>query len=228
MRKIGDIIRVHRSTVKDFKGVLQFSVNIPFNASWCLFQSSDVLLRGRDHGPMTDSESENEMETEMQDGTTKRDKKSDKYENDKYTPYKFSGKSYSFDMAQERIIIDGLRQFQDQYFMKNSWIFRKQSKNLANLREMGDNKEVDLLVKIIKICEKDEYDIELRIKDISNEMWFITIPKMKFGNLKEGEIIRIRSVEVNMTSKRNVISVKTSTNILRFTRKNAIVQEMKQ
>jgi len=83
-------------------------------------------------------------------------------------------------------------------------------------------------VKILKIFEKDEYDLELRIKDTTNEMWFITIPKLKFGNLREGEIVRIRSVEVNMTSNRNVISCKPSTNILRFTQKNAIVQEMRQ
>ena len=103
------------------------------------------------------------------------------------------------------MIVDGLRNFQDQYFMKNSWIFKKQSKQLGKIRELGDNKEVDLLVKILKIFEKDEYELELRIKDGSNEMWFITIPKLKFGNFREGEIVRIRSVEVNMTSNRNVI-----------------------
>lgn len=58
-------------------------------------------------------------------------------------------------------------------------------------------------------------------------MWFIVIPKLKFGPLREGEIIRIRSVNVNITSKRNVISCKASTNILRFTQKNSIVQEMR-
>jgi len=59
-------------------------------------------------------------------------------------------------------------------------------------------------------------------------MWFITIPKLKFGNLKEGDIVRIRSVEVNLTSKRNVINCKPSTNVLKFTKKNAIVQEMRK
>lgn len=58
-------------------------------------------------------------------------------------------------------------------------------------------------------------------------MWFIVIPKLKFGNLREGEIVRIRSVEVNLTSKRNVISCKPMTNILKFTFNNSIVKEMK-
>jgi hypothetical protein len=220
VRKIGDIIRVHRSLVKEYKGLKQFSVNIQYNSSWCLFYSSDIILRDiKNKGVSADqdaelehlssSESEDqEMETEMPDGTTKADRASEKSERRKYTPYKFSGKSYSFDLQQERLIVDTLRGFMDSYFMKNSWIFKKGSKQLGKLKEMSDNREVDLLVKILKIFEKDENELELRIKDTSNEMWFITIPKIKFGNLREGEIVRIRSVEVNMTSNRNVISCK--------------------
>ena len=90
------------------------------------------------------------------------------------------------------------------------------STELGDLKQHTD-RETDLLVKILAIYEKDEYNLELRIKDPSNEMWFIVIPKLKFGTLREGEIVRIRSVEVNITSKRNVISQKPSTNILRFT-----------
>lgn len=75
--------------------------------------------------------------------------------------------------------------------------------------------------------EKDEFNLELRIKDISNEMWFFTIPKLKFGTLKEGEIIRIRSVRINIASKRNVIEIRPSTNILRFTFRNEIVKIMR-
>ncbi len=95
------------------------------------------------------------------------------------------------------------------------------------MRSFEENREFDLLVKVLKIFEKDEFNLELRIKDISNEMWFITIPKLKYGSIKEGEIIRIRSVKVNIASKRNVIEIRPSTNILRFTFRNAIVQQMK-
>jgi hypothetical protein len=98
------------------------------------------------------------------------------------------------------------------------------SKLLKDARDFDENKEFDLLVKVLKIFEKDEYNLELRIKDTSNEMWFITIPKLKFGSIKEGEIIRIRSVKVNISSKRNVIDTRPSTNILRFTFRNAIVK----
>ena len=57
------------------------------------------------------------------------------------------------------------------------------------MRSFEENREFDLLVKVLKIFEKDEFNLELRIKDISNEMWFITIPKLKYGSIKEGEII---------------------------------------
>jgi len=107
--------------------------------------------------------------------------------------------------------------------MNSSWIFRNMCQKLHKLREMPENAEFDLLVKILKIFEKDEYNLELRVKDPSNETWFITIPKLKFGPLKEGEIIRIRSVKINITSKRNVIETRPSTNIMRFTFKNSIV-----
>lgn len=91
------------------------------------------------------------------------------------------------------------------------------------MRSFEENREFDLLVKVLKIFEKDEFNLELRIKDTSNELWFITIPKLKYGSIKEGEIIRIRSVKVNIASKRNVIEIRPSTNILRFTYRNAIV-----
>jgi exosome complex RNA-binding protein Rrp4 len=69
------------------------------------------------------------------------------------------------------------------------------------VRSFEENREFDLLVKVLKIFEKDEFNLELRIKDTSNELWFITIPKLKYGSIKEGEIIRIRSVKVNIASK---------------------------
>ena len=72
---------------------------------------------------------------------------------------------------------------------------------LKGLVNVSENYEFDLLVKVLKVFEKDEYNMEMRIKDTSNEMWIIVIPKLKFGYIREGEIIRIRSVSVNITSK---------------------------
>lgn len=118
-----------------------------------------------------------------------------------------------------------MREWQTHFFLKSSFIFKQMSTPLNELRDLQKS-EFDLLVKVLKVFERDEYNLELRIKDLSNEMWFITVPKIKFGTLAEGQVIRIRSVKVNYTSKRNIVETKPSTNILRFTAQNAIVQEM--
>lgn len=47
VRKIGDIIRVHRAIVKDHKGMKHFAVNMGSDSSWCLFHSSDILLKDK-------------------------------------------------------------------------------------------------------------------------------------------------------------------------------------
>jgi hypothetical protein len=98
VRKIGDIVRVHRSVCKDYKGVKQFSVNLGYNSSWCLFHSSDIL-RDKSSGDQGDDQysssgSDEEMEAEGVDPN----RSIEKSERKKYTPYKFSGKSYSFDL----------------------------------------------------------------------------------------------------------------------------------
>jgi hypothetical protein len=121
VRKIGDVIRCQRALGKDARGTRQYSVNMAFNSSWCLFHSSDILLRdvrkgaaNQDVDPgysSSDAESDQEMETEMPDGTTGSDKMVEKSERRKYTPYKFSGKSYSFDYSQEKVIVENLREW---------------------------------------------------------------------------------------------------------------------
>ena len=139
VRKIGDVIRCHRAIVKDYKGIKQFNVNLSFNSSWCLFHSSDILLKDKkgagnqdvgpdDHYSSSEHESGDEMETEMADGTTRNDRAQEKSERRKYTPYKFSGKSYSFDYSQEKVIVDELRNWQDHFFTRSSWIFKTMSK----------------------------------------------------------------------------------------------------
>ena len=132
----------------------------------------------------------------------------------------------------ERAFVDSLRTWQDLYFSECSGVFKlpvlcRPLGKIKELAQQSETRDFDLLVKILKIYEKDEYNLELRIKDTSNELWFIVIPKLKFGPLKEGEIIRIRSVTVEITPRRNVLACKPGTNILRFTCTNPIVQEMR-
>ena len=88
-------------------------------------------------------------------------------------------------MHQEKIILGNLRLWAVNYLSEHSVIHKS---NFQLLKEIGqrspeENKEFDLLVKILKIFEKDEHTLELRIKDASNEMWCLTVGKLRFGSI---------------------------------------------
>jgi hypothetical protein len=59
-----------------------------------------------------------------------------------------------------------------------------------------DRNDFDLLCKIVKIIDKDEYTNSIRIKDISGEVWQVSIKKSKYPHLRQGQIVRIRSAGV--------------------------------
>ncbi len=71
-------------------------------------------------------------------------------------------------MNNEKTILDDLRNWTMNYFMKENVITRDMYKLLKDLKN-GDatSSEFDLLVKILKVFEKDDNSLELRIKDIS-------------------------------------------------------------
>lgn len=106
----------------------------------------------------------------MEDAT-KNERNHEKEEKKKYAPYKFSGKSYSFDINNEKPILDALRSWSVDYFGQNLVIKPEMYKLLKDVKVMegGENKEFDLLCKVLKVFEKDETSLELRIKDISQE-----------------------------------------------------------
>jgi hypothetical protein len=210
---IGDIIRIHRANYKEWKGKPQFNVNVQFNSSWCLFSTSAASRNSIDD------------DVEMQDNEIPT--------HTSYVPYKFSGKSYSQDLSVEKPLLDGLRRWAVNYFANNSVVHKSNYTPLKDVSKMAleENKEVDLLVKVLKCVDKDEQSLELRIKDISQELWFMTLPRVKFNGLlsiKEGEILRVRSVMKDNTSKRNTIVAKNLTNVLRFMPGMQIVKDLQK
>ena len=100
---------------------------------------------------------------------------------------------------------------------------------LKKIRQIEKGKDIDLLVKVLKVHEKDEQTVELRIKDMTSSLYFLNLPKLRFGgilNIRAGEIIRVRSVIPDLTSRRNVIPHKSTTNILKFLPSAKIVAHM--
>jgi len=69
----------------------------------------------------------------------------------------------------------------------------------------------------------------MRIKDVTSTLWFLNLPKLRFSgimNIRAGEIIRVRSVIRDSTSRRNIITHKPTTNILKFLPSAKIVGHM--
>jgi len=58
-------------------------------------------------------------------------------------------------------------------------------------------------------------------------VWIITIPKNKVNNIQVDEIVRMRSVCLDVSSKRNKLIIKPISNILRFYSNALIVKELK-
>lgn len=69
-----------------------------------------------------DSNQNNSDNEEKCENDLNGDKKMDKAERRKYTPYRFSGKSFSFDSNYEKAIIDNMRNWTQRYFNQNSVI----------------------------------------------------------------------------------------------------------
>lgn len=148
-----------------------------------------------------------------------------------YDPYKWSSKNYSLDMSVHKNIIKLLRKWAINYLGNNMVVHISSFSALNKIRNTEKGKDIDLLVKVLKVHEKDDQTIELRIKDMTSTLWFLNLPKLRFGsisNVRAGDIIRVRSVIPDATSRRNIITHKSTTNILKFLPVAKIVSHMQQ
>lgn len=84
-----------------------------------------------------------------------------------YQPYKFSGKAFSFDQSYERRDITKVRTWAKEYLETNSVCHRYNYYLLKDCKCFEEAKEFDILVKILKLFQKDDNDFELTIKDLS-------------------------------------------------------------
>jgi hypothetical protein len=177
-----------------------------FNSSWVLFGCED-------------------LEDAMSDGEGNENGGNQVYER-KYKPYRFSGKTHSFDTQVEKPILDEIRGWSYNYLNGNTVIHKSSYTPLREVRNIQEKRDIDLLVKIIRVFERDEINYELKIKDLSGDSWVLTVNKLKFQEFKTGEIYRIRSVVAEKTTERNVITCKSTTNILRFSKDSLIYREL--
>lgn len=171
VRRLGDVIRIHGAHVKAFRDIKQIRLDIVADNCWSLFSTyespEEEALDIDDEYPDNNSGEDQEMED-----ATKNERNHEKEEKKKYAPYKFSGinKGYFFDSDNEKPILDNLRGWSVDYYGRNLVITQEMYKLLKDAKNVeGENKEFDLLCKVLKVFEKDETSLELRIKDISQE-----------------------------------------------------------
>jgi hypothetical protein len=67
------------------------------------------------------------------------EREAEREERRKYRPYKFSGKSFTFDLNHERVILDDLRTWATNYFSKEFVITREMYKLLKDLKPNSEN-----------------------------------------------------------------------------------------
>lgn len=74
----------------------------------------------------------------------------------------------------------------------------------------------------------DEYTNELKLKDMSGQTWYVLSLKLKFPHLREGEVIRIRSVTYDETSsQKKVLNLSHYSNIMTFVSSSKLSKEVK-
>lgn len=88
IHRIGDIIRVHRATLRLYNGQRQFNANVFYNSSWALFSTDkkSALQEIGGQEPVSD-----------------------------LTPFAFSGKNYTFEKS-ETALLQNIRKWAVQYF----------------------------------------------------------------------------------------------------------------
>lgn len=85
-QRIGDIIRVHRAYVQEYKGVKQFTSNIFFNSSWALFSP----LSSKDFSKKEGKGAKAALNAAAAAAEADRD----------FLPFHYFGKSFSFEKSE--------------------------------------------------------------------------------------------------------------------------------
>ena len=191
--RAGDIIRIHRADLKIYNDQRQYNVNVFYNASWCLFATERSNFKGGDS------------------------------EGAKYKPVAFSGKSFTFE-SHERKLLDNLRDWARNYFSKQSVITNEMYTSLAKVANAKN--DFDVLGKITQIIAKDAYENCVRIKDTSGTTAFMTVSKRKFPELAEGDVVRIRSANKSDDGP-NFLELSPHSNILSFIASSKLAKDLK-
>jgi hypothetical protein len=189
IQRVGDIIRVHRAKFQHYNDVKQLNVNMYYRSSWCLFIGQD-------------SEAPLEPKVENEDGTNN-------YFS--YTPYNFSGKSFTQEAHETKIVKD-LKKWSKDFFAKNMVVNTDIKKEHIDAA-VKEQKDFDLLAKITEIKDHDQYSNAVTFNDTTGQTWTANLFKRKFPHLKVNDVLRIKSCSAKED---NTLVLSAHSNILKF------------
>lgn len=141
-----------------------------------------------------------------------------------FEPFAHSGKSYSFE-KHERDHVAKIRKFAQTHFAGNNVLGADMHTALS--KASSQKSDFDVLAKIIQVFEKDDFTNELKIRDGSNQTWYVLALKLKYPHLAAGDVIRIRSAIHDDTSKKRVLNLSHYSNILTFISHSKLAKDVR-
>jgi len=129
-------------------------------------------------------------------------------------PYAFSGKRSTHE-KQDNNIQQVLKKWANNHFASNNVITDKNITPLSQAHKQ--DKDFDVVAKVLQVFELDEYTNELKLRDASGETYYTLALKLKFPLVRQGSVVRIRSATFDETSsKKKVLVLQHYSNIMTF------------
>ena len=114
-----------------------------------------------------------------------------------FAPTFYSGKRATFE-KHETTVLTTLRKWVSTYFSTSDGVTSDLYSPLKNASKATS--DFDVVAKILNVFELDEFTNELKIADTTGDNWYVLALKLKFPNLRAGQVVRIRSATYDETS----------------------------
>lgn len=143
-------------------------------------------------------------------------------EDNNFAPVFYSGKRATFE-KHETTLLTTLRKWVASYFSSHDGVTSDLYSHLKQAKSA--TKDFDVVAKILSIHEMDEFTNELKIADATGDNWYVLALKLKFPNLRAGNVIRIRSATYDETSaNKNVLNLQHYSNIMTFVASSSLAK----
>jgi hypothetical protein len=136
-------------------------------------------------------------------------------------PASYNGRNASFEKS-EVAILSALRSWANKYFAANDGVTKDMYVSLKQAK--AQKSDFDVVARITMCRDFDEYTNELRLTDLSGDSWFTLATKLKFSGVRDGQVVRIRSVTHDSSSTKQVLAQSHFSNIMSFLPNSKLAQ----